>query len=216
MRYFFVLLPFIIAFALYLPLSAKVFFGEFEFSEGGRVKDDYFTSYIFLQLITLRIEMFALALSAAAFAVNLLPFIFQPPDLADIVRVNFIISLIAVAVAILAAIFRRMVERLRFHLTTLLRFIFFVIDNSGEEDREAMEMASFVLFSLNSLFTLREKYGLLKEVIYDTAPDEDADSISKRALRTYCQRMIPVLDHCQLQDSEMATYRRLVALSQQA
>lgn len=79
-----------------------------------------------------------------------------------------------------------------------------------------MEMASFVLFSLNSLFTLREKYGLLKEVIYDTAPDEDADSISKRALRTYCQRMIPVLDHCQLQDSEMATYQRLVALSQQA
>ena len=216
MRYLFVLLPFIIAFALYLPLSAKVFFREYEFSENGRVKDDYFSSYIFLQLIILRFEMFALALSATAFVVNLLSFIFQPPDLTDIVRVNFIISLIAAVVAILAAIFRRMVEWLRHRLTTLLRFIFFVIDNSGEEEQEAMEMASFVLFSLNSLFTLREKYGLLKEVIYNTTPEEEADSLSKRALRTYCQRMTPVLDRCQLQESEMAIYRRLVALSHQA
>lgn len=207
MRCFFVLLPFIIALALYLPLSAKVFFSEYEFSENGRVKDDYFTFYIFLQLITLRIEMFALVLSAAAFAVNLFPFIFQPPDLAGIVRVNFIISLIAVAVAILAAIFRRMVEWLRYHLTALLRFIFFAIDNSGEEEQAASEMASFVFLSLNKLFTLREKYGLLKEIIYDTTPAEDADNLSKRALRTYCQRMIPVLDRCQLQDSEMAAYR---------
>lgn len=117
MSFLIIFIPFVAALALCRQLSFNAFFKQYGTGFYGKPVDGHFSPYIFACFIALRVEMFAIVFSVVG-GLGCGIF-FGNASYAEAVRVNFILSIIAVIVAILAAIFCRLAVLLQGLLYTL-------------------------------------------------------------------------------------------------
>lgn len=191
MNFLLVIFPFAAAFLLYLPLSARLSFPQYVHEEDSTERER-FTNHAFAVLLARRIELYATVTSVAAVVVSL--FVFRDPAFAGSVRINLIISIIAVALALLAVVFRRSVDTLVARLMALERCIIVVILSCCEDEDAASAMSAFALFSIEELFSLRMQLKLLSDfskgfVIaapFNEICEDDITDFFSRSLSVFC------------------------------
>lgn len=191
MNFLLVIFPFAAAFLLYLPLSARLSFPQCVHEEDSTERERFIT-YAFVSFITHRIELYATATSVAAVVVSL--FVFRDPAFADSVRINLIVSIIAVAIALLAVVFRHSVDTLVARLMALERCIIIVILSCCEDEDDASAMSAFALFAIEELFSLRMQLKLLSDFskgLVIAAPfneicEDDITDLFSRSLSVFC------------------------------
>lgn len=192
MNFLLVIFPFAAAFLLYLPLSARLSFTQYVHEEDSTERER-FTNHAFAVLLARRIELYATVTSVAAVVISL--FVFRDPAFAGSVRINLIISIIAVAIALLAVVFRRSVDTLVARLMALERCIIIVILSCCEDEDDASAMSAFALFAIEELFSLRMQLKLLsdfsKGLVIAAAPfneicEDDITDLFSRSLSVFC------------------------------
>lgn len=161
MDFLIVVIPFAAALLLYLPLSARISFAEYNEDGDADEEGEHFTVYAVAVYIAQHIELYAAATSIAAAAVSL--FVFKDPAFRDPVRIDFVISLIAVAIATLSALFRRVVDGLVAQLMALQHCIFVVIISCCDDEDDTAAMCAFSAFAIEELFSLRMQLKLLSD-----------------------------------------------------
>lgn len=197
MSFLIIFIPFVAALALCRQLSFNAFFKQYGTGFYGKPVDSHFSPYIFAYFIVLRVEMFAIVFSVVG-GLGCGIF-FGNASYAEAVRVNFILSIIAVIVAILAAIFCRLAVLLQGLLYTLthcvLMAVFIKCDIDEEEDKEiASEIGAFACFIMEDIFTLRVHLKMLSEVTRTIKPDADIDAFLARILSLFCGYLEDVRD----------------------
>lgn len=128
----------------------------------------------------------------AAVVVSL--FVFRDPAFAGSVRINLIISIIAVALALLAVVFRHSVDTFVARLMALERCIIIVILSCCEDEDDASAMSAFALFAIEELFSLRMQLKLLSDFskgLVIAAPfneicEDDITDLFSRSLSVFC------------------------------
>lgn len=191
MNFLLVIFSFAAAFLLYLPLSARLSFPQYVHEEDSTERER-FSNHAFAVLLARRIELYATVTSVAAIVVSL--FVFRDPTFADFVRINLIISIIAVALAFLAVVFRHSVDTLVARLMALERCIIIVILSCCEDEDDASAMSAFALFAIEELFSLRMQLKLLSDFskgLVITAPfneicEDDITDLFSRSLSVFC------------------------------
>lgn len=191
MNFLLVIFPFAAAFLLYLPLSARLSFPQYVHEEDSTERER-FSNHVFAVLLARRIELYATVTSVAAVVVSL--FVFRDPAFAGSVRINLIISIIAVALALLAVVFRHSVDTLVARLMALERCIIIVILSCCEDEDDASAMSAFALFAIEELFSLRMQLKLLSDFskgLVIAAPfneicEDDITDLFSRSLSVFC------------------------------
>ena len=191
MNFLLVIFPFAAAFLLYLPLSARLSFPQYVHEEDSTERER-FSNHAFAVLLARRIELYATVTSVAAVVVSL--FVFRDPAFAGSVRLNLIISIIAVALALLAVVFRHSVDTLVARLMALERCIIIVILSCCEDEDDASAMSAFALFAIEELFSLRMQLKLLSDFskgLVIAAPfneicEDDITDLFSRSLSVFC------------------------------
>lgn len=199
MSFLIILIPFVVALVACRQFSFTAFFGHYKTGLNGKPVDDHFPLYVSAHFIALRVEMFGIVFSAVG-GLGCVIF-FSNASYAGTVRVIFILSIIAVVVAILAAIFCRLVVLFRGLLYTLTYCVFLSIllkcDVDEEEDREtAFEMAGFAWFVMENIFTLREHIKMLSEVPRGLKSSPDIDGFLNQIFSLFCEYLEDVRDEC--------------------
>lgn len=191
MNFLLVIFPFAAAFLLYPPLSARLSFPQYVHEEDSTERER-FSNHAFAVLLARRIELYATVTSVAAVVVSL--FVFRDPAFAGSVRINLIISIIAVALALLAVVFRHSVDTLVARLMALERCIIIVILSCCEDEDDASAMSAFALFAIEELFSLRMQLKLLSDFskgLVIAAPfneicEDDITDLFSRSLSVFC------------------------------
>lgn len=197
MSFLIIFIPFVAALALCRQLSFNAFFKQYGTGFYGKPVDSHFSPYIFAYFIALRVEMFAIVFSVVG-GLGCGIF-FGNASYAEAVRVNFILSIIAVIVAILAAIFCRLAVLLQGLLYTLTHCVLIAVlikcDIDEEEDKEiASEIGAFACFIMGDIFTLRVHLKMLSEVTRGIKPEADPDAFLARILSLFCGYLEDVHD----------------------
>lgn len=161
MDFLIAVIPFVAALLLYLPLSARISFAEYNEDAAADEEGEHFAAYAAAVYIAQHIELYAVATSIAAAAVSL--FVFRDPTFTESVRIDFVISLIAVAIAILSAIFRRVVDGLVARLMALEHCLCIVIISCCDDEADTSAMCAFAVFAIEALFSLRMQLKLLSD-----------------------------------------------------
>lgn len=137
MSFLIIFIPFVAALALCRQLSFNAFFKQYGTGFYGKPVDSHFSPYIFAYFIVLRVEMFAIVFSVVG-GLGCGIF-FGNASYAEAVRVNFILSIIAVIVAILAAIFCRLAVLLQGLLYTLTHCVLMAVFIKCDIDEEEVD-----------------------------------------------------------------------------
>lgn len=186
MNFLLVIFPFAAAFLLYLPLSARLSFPQYVHEEDSTERER-FSNHAFAVLLARRIELYATVTSVAAVVVSL--FVFRDPAFAGSVRINLIISIIAVALALLAVVFRHSVDTLVVRLMALERCIIIVILSCCEDEDDASAMSAFALFAIEELFfaphAAQAAVGFLQSACYRRSVQRDLRGRHHRSFQPF-------------------------------